>query len=322
MDTPSTDPPVHALALNSGSSSLKFGLYAVRSASVTCLVSGEAEHIGQRSSAFRAADRSGQAVCSDDAPLATQEDVVVRISRLLVDLGAPAPQAIGHRVVHGGPTLRRHCRIDDAVLRVGGRHGLRAAAHAGNAVGHPRRTGAVSGDVPGRLLRHHLSRQHAGPCESAGRCRRDRLHRRHRRERRRGPLRDLRGAVVARVSCSTPIVIARSPIRSAAPGQAARCRCCLRWKTSRSPVTRPRSPQAPARLEPAQLASRFRLDCRSLLHAGLTAERPWRSTITSSFGVPPNKRPPREQFGHDQVVPQEQVFADLRRRFGRGRTGR
>ena len=29
----------------------------------------------------------------------------------------PPPDAIGHRIVHGGPALRQHCRIDDAVLR-------------------------------------------------------------------------------------------------------------------------------------------------------------------------------------------------------------
>ncbi len=29
----------------------------------------------------------------------------------------PPPDAIGHRVVHGGTALRQHCRIDDAVLR-------------------------------------------------------------------------------------------------------------------------------------------------------------------------------------------------------------
>ena len=28
----------------------------------------------------------------------------------------PAPDAIGHRIVHGGPKLRQHCLIDDAVL--------------------------------------------------------------------------------------------------------------------------------------------------------------------------------------------------------------
>jgi acetate kinase len=29
----------------------------------------------------------------------------------------PAPVAVGHRIVHGGPRLRRHCLIDDEVLR-------------------------------------------------------------------------------------------------------------------------------------------------------------------------------------------------------------
>src|ERR1700692_1823401 len=29
----------------------------------------------------------------------------------------PAPAAIGHRIVHGGPKLRQHCLIDDSVLR-------------------------------------------------------------------------------------------------------------------------------------------------------------------------------------------------------------
>jgi acetate kinase len=29
----------------------------------------------------------------------------------------PAPSAVGHRIVHGGPKLRQHCRIDDSVLQ-------------------------------------------------------------------------------------------------------------------------------------------------------------------------------------------------------------
>jgi acetate kinase len=29
----------------------------------------------------------------------------------------PAPAAVGHRIVHGGPKLRQHCLIDDSVLR-------------------------------------------------------------------------------------------------------------------------------------------------------------------------------------------------------------
>jgi len=117
MNKPGTADPLHVIALNSGSSSLKFGLYEVRSAQVTCVVSGEADRIGQSRSAFRAAGVSGRAMCSETASLHTPQEVVTRIARLLVDIDAPTPNAVGHRVVHGGPALRRHCRIDDAVLR-------------------------------------------------------------------------------------------------------------------------------------------------------------------------------------------------------------
>jgi acetate kinase len=36
---------------------------------------------------------------------------------LLAESGIPAPAAIGHRIVHGGPELRQHCVIDDSVLQ-------------------------------------------------------------------------------------------------------------------------------------------------------------------------------------------------------------
>ena len=74
------------LALNSGSSSLKFGLYRAAPMRLDTLLSGEIpaiEHIEQR----------------------------------LAESGLPPPDAIGHRIVHGGPGLRRHCLVDAAVLQ-------------------------------------------------------------------------------------------------------------------------------------------------------------------------------------------------------------
>ena len=109
--------PLNVLALNSGSSSLKFGLYDVRSASVEALVSGEAEAIGGAGSRFHAEDSRRRVVASEAGFIADQRGAVVRIAQLLGTLGMPRPAAIGHRIVHGGPKLRRHCRIDDAVLR-------------------------------------------------------------------------------------------------------------------------------------------------------------------------------------------------------------
>ena len=109
--------PLHALALNSGSSSLKFGLYAVREGRAACLASGEARGMGEGRSEFRVMDPSGRVNCLDTAPLPTPQAVVARVGKWLIDSAAPAPQAVGHRVVHGGPALRRHCRIDEAVLQ-------------------------------------------------------------------------------------------------------------------------------------------------------------------------------------------------------------
>ena len=116
---PSTESRIalNVLALNSGSSSLKFGLYDVRSASVEALVSGQAEAIGGAGSRFHAKDSRGRVVASAADFIADQRSAVVRIAQLLAKLGMPPLAAIGHRIVHGGPRLRRHCRIDDAVMR-------------------------------------------------------------------------------------------------------------------------------------------------------------------------------------------------------------
>ena len=83
---------MNILTLNSGSSTLKFGLYRVDAAGIESL-------------------RSETISTSDHAEAST------RLGKLVAEPGMPAPAAIGHRIVHGGPKLRQHCRIDDAVLR-------------------------------------------------------------------------------------------------------------------------------------------------------------------------------------------------------------
>ena len=83
---------LHVLALNSGSSSLKFGLYRVDSNGAEKLF--------------------GESVSTADDP-----DAMARVVGVLAASGMPPPNVIGHRIVHGGPALRQHCRIDDAVLQ-------------------------------------------------------------------------------------------------------------------------------------------------------------------------------------------------------------
>ena len=107
----------HVLALNSGSSSLKFGLYRVGAEKTELLLDGEAESIGDGKGKFHARDSQGKELLAETASIPSQQDVIKRIGQLLVDQKTPVPEVIGHRVVHGGPQLRRHCVIDDAILK-------------------------------------------------------------------------------------------------------------------------------------------------------------------------------------------------------------
>jgi acetate kinase len=106
----------HVLALNSGSSSLKFGLYRVGAHRMDCVISGEAEAIGKATSVFHAKDAQGRTLLKEETRVPDQQGAVIRITQLLSEQKTPVPQSIGHRLVHGGPKLRQHCRIDESVL--------------------------------------------------------------------------------------------------------------------------------------------------------------------------------------------------------------
>lgn len=105
------------LALNTGSSSLKFGLYRVGSSSVEIILTGKAESIGEKSGKFSARDSRGDPLLLEAAPVANLQDAIDGIGRLLDGSNIPAPSAVGHRVVHGGPDLQQHCLIDELVLQ-------------------------------------------------------------------------------------------------------------------------------------------------------------------------------------------------------------
>ncbi len=104
------------LALNSGSSSLKFGLYRVRSSRTETLLSGEAQSIARGTAIFTRRIRTGTRCTSRRVSVSGPREAIIRIGRLLSDTKMPAPAAIGYRIVHGGPKLRQHCLIDDDVL--------------------------------------------------------------------------------------------------------------------------------------------------------------------------------------------------------------
>ena len=81
------------LALNAGSSSLKFGFYMVGTSGSRVLLSGAEETPAERKAA------------------------VARIAQRIKEQGLPAPVAVGHRIVHGGPKCRHHSLIDAVVMQ-------------------------------------------------------------------------------------------------------------------------------------------------------------------------------------------------------------
>jgi acetate kinase len=112
-----TQSQLTSLSLNSGSSSLKFGLYHVSSSRTETLISGIAESIGEASGKFHVRDAQGNTLTHDTASIPSQRAAIILIGKFLDGSKMPAPAAIGHRIVHGGPKLRQHCLIDETVTR-------------------------------------------------------------------------------------------------------------------------------------------------------------------------------------------------------------
>jgi acetate kinase len=78
------EPGSDILTLNSGSSSLKFGLYRVGSSGTDMLLSGEAESIGDKKSKFYAQDSRENTLLSERVSIPSQREAIIRIGRFLV----------------------------------------------------------------------------------------------------------------------------------------------------------------------------------------------------------------------------------------------
>lgn len=118
-------PPNNAiLAINSGSSSLKFGLFTQQNNEETPLYSGGADGIGKSSGKLEIKDATEETLHSESYTLDTQGHALSEILKALSSLTHEQPIAIGHRIVHGGPHLRQHQRIDDSLIKT-----LEASVH-------------------------------------------------------------------------------------------------------------------------------------------------------------------------------------------------
>lgn len=104
------------LAINSGSSSLKFGLFTHRNGDESPIYQGEAKNIGRPDARLSITDANQKPILDEPCASTTQTAVLKSILDALTKCGASAPVAVGHRVVHGGPHLRQHQRITPQVI--------------------------------------------------------------------------------------------------------------------------------------------------------------------------------------------------------------
>ena len=104
------------LALNSGSSSLKFGVFIPSANNEQLIVEGSAEGIGRTSGSLHIRNAAGDNLVHRNDILESQPEALNAILSALRDHTQANPIAVGHRVVHGGPRLREHTRITPQVL--------------------------------------------------------------------------------------------------------------------------------------------------------------------------------------------------------------
>ena len=96
------------LALNSGSSSLKFGLYFRGASDEEQLLTGSADRIGQSNGTLNIRSADGKSLVQRECVHESQVHALSLLATTIRDHIHTGPVAVGHRIVHGGPNLVRH----------------------------------------------------------------------------------------------------------------------------------------------------------------------------------------------------------------------
>lgn len=104
------------LVLNSGSSSLKFGVFTPNQTGEELVFSGSADGIGRPDGKLQVKAADGRVLLAEDHLLESQGEALGKVAGALKSAGVPTPAAVGHRVVHGGPSLREPVRLTPEVL--------------------------------------------------------------------------------------------------------------------------------------------------------------------------------------------------------------
>src|ERR1700684_381864 len=96
------------LVLNSGSSSLKFGIYRPGAMDEEPLLTGIAEGIGRDNGSLHIRSSEGKPLLQRDCVHESQDDALRTLAAAIRPHTEETPVAVGHRVVHGGPKLCKH----------------------------------------------------------------------------------------------------------------------------------------------------------------------------------------------------------------------
>ncbi|MGC1463777.1 MAG: acetate/propionate family kinase [Terracidiphilus sp.] len=109
-------PSLPVLVLNSGSSSIKFSVYEAGNGERRKLHEGAVDGIGTDLGKFWIKDAEGNKLV-DQTPALPNRSVAFKLVADALNSGDfPAPAAIGHRVVCGGPTVQENQRITPALI--------------------------------------------------------------------------------------------------------------------------------------------------------------------------------------------------------------
>jgi acetate kinase len=104
------------LVLNSGSSSIKFSVYEAGDGERTKLVEGAVDGIGTDLGKFWIKDATGKKLVDETPALPNRAIAFKLVADALHSGDFPAPVAIGHRMVSGGPTVQENQRITPALI--------------------------------------------------------------------------------------------------------------------------------------------------------------------------------------------------------------
>ena len=104
------------LVLNSGSSSIKFSVYEAGNGERRKLHEGAVDGIGTDLGKFWIKDAGGKKLVDQTPALPNRAVAFKLVADALNSGGFPAPAAIGHRMVSGGPTVQTNQRITPALI--------------------------------------------------------------------------------------------------------------------------------------------------------------------------------------------------------------